>query len=154
MSTRENRLRFEPIARRPAFRWSNGARVAVWVIPNIEYFPIGKPGTSIRHNAVPLEPDIPNHSWREYGPSDCAEFRRSFLLALLHDSIGFAACKMIRRVLGIAHVIDLEQIADPALRARAESWVLAIAERLLSERATIADTAGLIAAVRDCPAPA
>lgn len=68
MSTRENRLRFEPIARRPAFRWSNGARVAAWVIPNIEYFPIDKPGTSIRHNAVPLQPDIPNHSWREYGP--------------------------------------------------------------------------------------
>jgi len=92
--------------------------------------------------------------WREYGQPDRAEFRRSFLLALLRDSIGFAACKMIRRVLGIAHVIDLEQIADPALRARAESWVLAIAERLLSERATIADTTGLLAAVRDCPAPA
>ena len=92
--------------------------------------------------------------WREQNPADRAEFRRSFLLALLRDSIGFAACKMIRRVLGIAHVIDLEQIADPALRARAESWVLAIAERLLLERATIADATGLLAAVRDCAAPA
>jgi 5-methylthioribose kinase len=92
--------------------------------------------------------------WRERGPADPAEFRRSFVLALLRDSIGFAACKMIRRVLGIAHVIDLEQIADPALRARAESWVLAIAERLLLERATISDTTGLLALVRDCPAPA
>jgi len=61
---------------------------------------------------------------------------------------------MIRRVLGVAHVIDLEQIADPAVRARAESWVLAIAEHLLLERTSIADTAGLLAAVRDCSAPA
>lgn len=70
MSTRENqdRLRFEPIARRRPFRWSNGARVAVWVIPNIEYFPMDRPGTSIRQNPVALQPDIPNHSWREYGP--------------------------------------------------------------------------------------
>jgi peptidoglycan/xylan/chitin deacetylase (PgdA/CDA1 family) len=62
------RLAFDPIARRKPFRWSNGARVAIWVIPNIEYFPITLPGTSIRHNPVPLKPDIPNHSWREYGP--------------------------------------------------------------------------------------
>jgi peptidoglycan/xylan/chitin deacetylase (PgdA/CDA1 family) len=68
VSTQENRLRFDPIARRAPFRWSNGARLAVWVIPNIEYFAIDKPGTSIRHNPVPLKPDIPNHSWREYGP--------------------------------------------------------------------------------------
>ena len=63
-----DRLSFDPIAKRARFRWANGARVAVWVIPNIEYFPITLPGTSIRLNAVPLKPDIPNHSWREYGP--------------------------------------------------------------------------------------
>ena len=91
--------------------------------------------------------------WRERSPADSAEFRRSFLLALLRDAAGFAGCKMIRRVLGVAHVIDLEQIADAALRARAESWVLALAERLLIERATIGDTADLLAVVRDCPAP-
>lgn len=54
--------------RRQPLRWSNGARVAVWVIPNIEYFAIDKGGTSIRPNPTPLNPDIPNHTWREYGP--------------------------------------------------------------------------------------
>jgi hypothetical protein len=68
ISPHPDRLKFDPIAKRAPFRWSNGARVAVWVIPNIEYFPIGLPGTGIRHNPVPLKPDIPNHSWREYGP--------------------------------------------------------------------------------------
>jgi 5-methylthioribose kinase len=89
--------------------------------------------------------------WREHDPAARAEFRQSFLQALLHDSIGFAACKMIRRVLGVAHVIDLEQIGDPALRARAESWVLAIAERLLLQRATITNAAALLATIRACP---
>jgi 5-methylthioribose kinase len=91
--------------------------------------------------------------WREHDPAAPAAFRQPFALALLRDSIGFAACKMIRRVLGIAHVIDLEQIADPALRARAETWVLAIAERLLLERSSIGDSAALLATIRACPAP-
>jgi 5-methylthioribose kinase len=91
--------------------------------------------------------------WREHDPAEHDEFRSSFLLALLRDSIGFAACKMIRRILGIAHVIDLEQIADPAERARAESWALSIAERMLLERSSISDTASLLALIRSCPMP-
>jgi 5-methylthioribose kinase len=92
--------------------------------------------------------------WREHDPGERDEFRSAFLTALLRDSIGFAACKMIRRILGIAHVIDLEQIADPAARARAESWALSIAERMLLQRASITDSAGLLALIRACPAPA
>lgn len=92
--------------------------------------------------------------WRAHDPGAPDEFRSAFLTALLRDSIGFAACKMIRRILGIAHVIDLEQIADPAARARAESWALSIAERMLLQRATISDSAGLLALIRACPAPA
>ena len=91
--------------------------------------------------------------WREHDPAQSEAFRESFLLALLRDSIGFAACKMIRRILGVAHVIDLEQIEDPAERARAESWALAIAERMLLERASIADANALTALIRDCPPP-
>jgi allantoinase len=63
-----DRLAYDPIVKRKPFRWSNGARVAVWVIPNIEYFPITMPGTGIRPTPTPLKPDIANHSWREYGP--------------------------------------------------------------------------------------
>jgi 5-methylthioribose kinase len=91
--------------------------------------------------------------WRAHDPSALDSFRSAFLLALLRDSIGFAACKMIRRVLGIAHVIDLEQIADPAQRARAEHWTLLLAERMLLGRASISDSAGLLTLIRSCPAP-
>jgi 5-methylthioribose kinase len=91
--------------------------------------------------------------WHTHDPGAPAGFRSAFLLELLHDSIGFAACKMIRRVLGIAHVIDLEQIADPAERARAESWALVIARRMLLERRSLSSGAELAALVRSCPAP-
>jgi 5-methylthioribose kinase len=92
--------------------------------------------------------------WQAHSPAERAEFRAAFLLALLHDSVGFAACKMIRRILGVAHVIDLEQIADEAERARAESWALSIAERMLLERASIANAGDLLALIRSCPMPA
>jgi 5-methylthioribose kinase len=35
-----------------------------------------------------------------------------FMASLLADTLGFAGAKMIRRVLGVAHVEDLESIAD------------------------------------------
>ena len=62
-----NRLSYESIARRPKWKWSNGARVAVLIVPNIEYFSITQPGTDLSARAAPLKPDIPNHTWREYG---------------------------------------------------------------------------------------
>ncbi len=41
------------------------------------------------------------------------------------------AAKMIRRILGIAHVEDLESIKDTALRARCETNALNLAKDLL-----------------------
>ena len=49
---------YQAIVDRPQVAWPNGARVAVWVIPNIEHFHI-----EIGHEA----PDIRNYSRRDYG---------------------------------------------------------------------------------------
>ena len=49
---------YQAIVDRPPVTWPNGARVAVWVIPNIEHFHI-----EIGAQA----PDIRNHSRRDYG---------------------------------------------------------------------------------------
>ena len=40
---------YKPINRRPQLKWPNGARVALWVIPNIEFFP--------------LKDALPGHPW-------------------------------------------------------------------------------------------
>jgi 5-methylthioribose kinase len=37
------------------------------------------------------------------------------------DTLGFMGCEMIRRVVGIAHVEDLESIADATVRAQVGS---------------------------------
>ncbi len=62
-----------------------------------------------------------------------------FMRSLFADTLGFAGCKMIRRVLGLAHTEDLESIADPDVRADREQRVLALGRRLILERGRIAD---------------
>ncbi len=49
---------YQAIVDRPPLTWPNGARIAVWVIPNVEHF----------HIEIGAEaPDIRNHSRRDYG---------------------------------------------------------------------------------------
>lgn len=58
--------------------------------------------------------------------------RNAFVAGLFAEMLGFAACKMIRRIVGFAHVIDFEWIQDAALRARCEASALAMARTLLT----------------------
>jgi 5-methylthioribose kinase len=58
--------------------------------------------------------------------------RSAFMDSLFTDMLGFGACKMIRRIVGFAHVIDFDSIADAALRARCELGALDLARRLLT----------------------
>jgi 5-methylthioribose kinase len=60
-----------------------------------------------------------------------ARARADFMRALFADMLGFGACKMIRRILGFAHVLDLDGIADTKMRARCEAAALAMALTLL-----------------------
>jgi 5-methylthioribose kinase len=57
--------------------------------------------------------------------------RARFMRALFEDTLGFGGAKMIRRILGLAHVEDLESIADPERRARCEMKALRLARELL-----------------------
>ena len=60
------RYELSPIIDRPPLRWPKGERVAVWVIPNVEYFEFDLPGTAFRAPAAEM-PDVINYSWRDYG---------------------------------------------------------------------------------------
>jgi len=60
-----------------------------------------------------------------------AQARADFMNMLFADMLGFGACKMIRRILGFAHVLDLDGIADASVRARCESAALTMAVTLL-----------------------
>ena len=60
------------------------------------------------------------------------EQERGLVMQRLYaDSLGFAAAKMIRRILGLAHVIELERIGDPDRRALCELRALRLARDLM-----------------------
>jgi 5-methylthioribose kinase len=55
----------------------------------------------------------------------------AYMRRLFVDTLGFAGCKMTRRILGLAHVEDLESITDPDLRADCEKRALRLARSLM-----------------------
>ena len=62
-----DRFDYSAIVDRKPLRWPNGARVALWVIPNIEHFLFNRPGTSMSSAGAHLIPDVLNYSWRDFG---------------------------------------------------------------------------------------
>ncbi len=67
---------------------------------------------------------------------------------LFEDSLAFAGAKMIRRILGLAHVEDLELIADPERRAHCETKALRLARELLVRPQDFSGVADVAAAAR------
>ncbi len=67
--------------------------------------------------------------------------RARFVAGLFADMLGYAGLKMIRRILGYAHVADLEDIVDPARRAACEAPALACARRLMLDAAAFTSAA-------------
>nr|WP_321985814.1 S-methyl-5-thioribose kinase [uncultured Lichenicoccus sp.] len=72
----------------------------------------------------------------------------AWLAAIYDDMLGFAGMEMIRRILGFAHVLDLESIASDRQRAECELAALALARRLLVERSV---SAGIGTLLRQTP---
>src|SRR5690606_27101308 len=60
-------VNYSPAVDRPRIRWPNGARIAVNLVVNVEYFEPGVPATSLNPGFASLVPDVYNHSWRDYG---------------------------------------------------------------------------------------
>lgn len=60
--------------------------------------------------------------------------QKKYMKEILEDTLGFAAAKMIRRIVGIAHVEDFESIHDPDKRAVCERKALKYAKKLMKER--------------------
>jgi len=50
---------YVPINRRPRITWPNGARLALWIIPNVETFPLNEPvpgGTGLAPDVINWAP--------------------------------------------------------------------------------------------------
>jgi 5-methylthioribose kinase len=67
-----------------------------------------------------------------------AQHQSRFLLDLLAETLGFAGMKMLRRVVGIAHVEDLESIEDVVFKVQCERHALAVAKAFIKTSSSIA----------------
>ncbi|MDI5884918.1 S-methyl-5-thioribose kinase [Cobetia amphilecti] len=67
------------------------------------------------------------------------------LARMLRDALGYAGCELIRRTVGLAHILELESISDATTRARAERRALALGRELIMARESLSDIDALVA---------
>ena len=93
--------------RRPKVSWPNGARVALWVVPALEWFPLDMPGQPFRvpGGLARPYPDYWNYTLRDYG-SRVGIFRIMQVL----DKLGIKASVAVNSALAERHPFLVEQI--------------------------------------------
>ena len=74
--------------------------------------------------------------------------RQAYMERLWTDTVGFAAAKMIRRILGLAHNIDLEWIEDKDRRASCEARALTLARDMMVNTASYSSIRAITDAAR------
>ena len=74
--------------------------------------------------------------------------RQAYMARLFENTVGFAAAKTIRRILGLAHNIDFELIADQRPRAVCEARSLRLAREMLVNRSGFPTIAAVTDAAR------
>jgi 5-methylthioribose kinase len=74
--------------------------------------------------------------------------RQAYMDRLWADIVGFAAAKMTRRILGLAHNIDLEWIGDKDRRALCEARVLTLSREMMVNAENFPNAPALTEAAR------
>ncbi len=74
-------------------------------------------------------------------------YQQRFLQQVFADSLGYAGCELIRRTVGLAHVADLDKIADNTLRSHSERKALQLGRALIMQRNGLATTGQLLSLV-------
>ncbi|KAK6143572.1 hypothetical protein DH2020_023920 [Rehmannia glutinosa] len=73
--------------------------------------------------------------------------KQKYMEDLFHDTLGFGAAKMIRRIVGVAHVEDFESIKEASKRADCERKALNFAKTLLKERKKFQNIGEVVTAI-------
>ncbi|KAL3651353.1 hypothetical protein CASFOL_004355 [Castilleja foliolosa] len=74
--------------------------------------------------------------------------KRKYMLDVFHDTLGFGSAKMIRRIVGVAHVEDFESIKEASKRAKCERKALNLAKTLLKERRKFDNIGEVVSAIK------
>ncbi|NDJ60903.1 MAG: S-methyl-5-thioribose kinase [Chloroflexi bacterium] len=95
--------------------------------------------------------EFSTHVWRQVDPINMPPaYQQHYMLRLLQDSAGLGGCKMMRRVIGLAGVVDIRGIEDVHDRAIAASLALNIGQALLMRRHEIQTIEDLVAIATAC----
>ncbi len=81
-------------------------------------------------------------------------YQDDYLKRLLSDSLGYAGCKMVRRIVGLSHVADIDTIPDPKVRHRAQRLALAIGKSLIKRNRSVQSIGQLVDIVETAVAAA
>ena len=70
--------------------------------------------------------------------SEASSYRTRFMKRLLQETVGFAACSVARRTLGIAGVADIRGVEDPEIRSTLEVINLELSLLLMQRHESVA----------------
>jgi len=85
--------------------------------------------------------------WNEHGTDRIAKtagYQDNYMKRLLQDTVGFTGAKMVRRIVGLAHVADIDRIPDADVRAKAQRLALAIGTSLIKSNRQVSSIEELI----------
>lgn len=108
---------------------NNGEAYADWILQQIITF-----WSTFESGFLELWNDASEHTGMAFkrqllGDSDAIQqAQKEFMSSMLADTLGFAGMKMLRRIVGIAHVEDLDSIEDADVRAKCERHGLEVAK--------------------------
>ena len=84
-----------------------------------------------------------------YLDEDALEFyKKEFVKNIIKDSVGFAGCKMARRVYGVAGVEEIRGLQDAVQRAEAEDMALKIAKEFVDKHEKIENIDEIIKVIK------
>lgn len=126
----------------PYRRWLLETAEAVWTGFERKFLSLWRQTDAARDGTSFIGRDLDNGASAE-------AFRQRFLRRLLSDTMGFAGCKMMRRIVGIAKVSDIAQISDREARVRIEQQALAMGRRLVMDRARFSSVAEVSSLARE-----
>ncbi len=98
-----------------------------------------------------FEREFQRHVWDHVDTINMTTgYQKNYMLRVLQDSAGLGACKMMRRVIGLAGVEDIRGIADVHERAIAGSLGLNIGQTLIMQREQIHTIEELVEVATGC----
>ena len=90
--------------------------------------------------------------WETHGVDRMANeakgYKEYYMKKVLQDTVGYTGAKMVRRIVGLAHVVDIDGIEDAAIRNSAQRLALAIGTKLIVRNRSIETIEELIELVK------